>query len=100
MATSVFCFVGLYETDFCKAQARNLYLNNDPDFVVFPTTAGHVQAALAFAKDHRLRILVAGAGHEWNGRNQQPEGSEGGSILIRMSLFLSKSADVSDTQVS
>ena len=35
--------VGTYESDFCKAQVRNIYVNADPDFVVFPLTVRHIK---------------------------------------------------------
>lgn len=62
--------LGMYDTAFCKSIVQNSYLNIDPDFVVFPLNAAHVQVALAFANQHQLRVVVSGAGHDHNGRNQ------------------------------
>eukprot|EP01061_Rhynchopus_euleeides_P025591 TRINITY_DN4145_c0_g2_i2.p1 TRINITY_DN4145_c0_g2~~TRINITY_DN4145_c0_g2_i2.p1 ORF type:complete len:563 (+),score=211.37 TRINITY_DN4145_c0_g2_i2:49-1737(+) len=80
---------------FCKAQVTNdpIY-NKDPDFIAFVLTAAHVQRAVRFAKRHRLCVAVAGTGHEFNGRNQAP--CDGGSLLIRTTLMMSKAADITD----
>ena len=51
------------QRDLCLAAVRNSpHTLNAPQFVAFPLTTAHVQAAVRFAARHGLCIAVAGTG--------------------------------------
>lgn len=79
--SSEFCFQN-YSSSFCDVSTRNKPYSIQPSFVVWPTTNAHVQRIVEFAKKHKLRICVAGTGHDLLNRHSCDQG-----ILVRTGLF-------------
>lgn len=72
-----------HETASCIASSRNNPLEGmTAEFVVWPITAKHVQAAVRFAVAHNLCVAVVGTGHDFVNRHSCPNG-----MYIRTSLL-------------
>jgi len=80
----------------CLAACRNNPLEGyQPQFVVWPLSAKHVQAAVRFAKSHGLTVSVLGTGHDFMNRHSAP-----GGMLIRTTLLKSQAWDESAAQAA
>jgi len=80
------CFIpSSFHPTTCVMSIRNVpYFGWTPAFVVWPLTAAHVQAAVAFARHHNMSVCVAGTGHDFLNRHSCNQG-----VMIRTSLLSS-----------
>jgi ribonuclease T2 len=77
------CFTETFD-EFCLSSSRNNPVPGmEPAFVAFPVTVEHVQALLAFVREHDLAVCVAGTDHDFLNRHSCD------GVLIRMNLFKS-----------
>lgn len=57
-----------WEDDACLPSSPHCNLQQFPTYVVNATEAAHVQAAVNFAREQNVRLIVKGTGHDYLGR--------------------------------
>lgn len=57
-----------WENDACLPSSPSCILKQFPAYVANATNATHVQAAVNFAREQNVRLIVKGTGHDYLGR--------------------------------